>query len=55
MTTDSTINPATLHKLTKATWKRLALLDDPEDVEALREILVNILEQLDALEDATQD
>lgn len=45
----------TLARITKGGWKALATLDDPDDADSVRDVLVKLLEALDAIEDQNAD
>lgn len=45
----------TLAKLAKNGWKQLATLEDPDDADSIREILVSILEGIDQIEESAAE
>lgn len=44
----------TLAKLSRSGWKALATLDDIDDAEAVKAILVQVLEGIDRLEEQAE-
>ena len=51
--TSATIE-TTIQNLSHRSWKRLATLDDQDDAEQLRDLLVSVLEALDVMTDQTE-